>query len=688
MPFNVPTISMFLHLLKQFFTLLALSVIFFQSAGAVKIVRLELEYGSDEAVASGGYDIPKTNKTLDLELYDTEAPITVANFLNYVHSGRYDLSFINRSVFDFVLQTGGVNISIIPNTDPVEILFGEVEESPAILNEPGLPNIRGTIAMAKIEGQQHSATSEWFVNLSDNSDLLDAKNGGFTVFGSIIDDGMDAVDQIATFPVIDLSFLLGSSYSSLPAADLGDFSTEKTSKSNLVLILKAFEITRPILRFEPAIADFGTDVSGNTSGKIIDVVLENSGSEALDIGVIRADLIKAPFSVVSDSCSNTALAPVSATSAASSCMLSLQFLSTENGIFEDSLVIDYSDQANDNTYSVTYNLLGKGSATGFPEITTVNTLDVGTSQVTGGGAAKQNILVKNIGQAPLQIIEISGLSASDFVETNDCFGDTVTIPPEGSCTISVTFKAIILGKQIATLSIESNDPINTIVDIELSGFGDSDLDGVAFDIENAAPNFGDGNFDGTIDRKQNNVASFISQTGEYISLQVEQVHMLANISVAIVDQNDNLPEGVLFKHGLIEYDVIVDSPGSIVEIGLYLPSGDEPTAYYLFGEMGGDSVEKNWYQYPVTQIFSNIMISSSVKNLIKLTAQDGGIGDADNTVNGRIHIGPSIISYSPSEDGGKGGYVNAIYIAFLFTSVLLLRRCNSFCLSSTKLPFT
>ena len=169
--------------------LLVSSLFYMQSAGAVKIVRLELEYGSDTVVASGGYDIPKTNKTVDLELYDDITPITVSNYLEYVNSGAYDLTFINRSIPGLVLQTGGVtNVSapdepIGPGTGPT---FFEVPAFPPIINEPGLTNSRGSIAMAKVAAQfvegggcvvegpnctlidgtgPDSATSEWFLNL-------------------------------------------------------------------------------------------------------------------------------------------------------------------------------------------------------------------------------------------------------------------------------------------------------------------------------------------------------------------------------------------------------------------------------------------------------------------------------------------------------------------------------------------
>ena len=122
-----------------------------------------------------------------VELFDKEAPVTVANFLKYVEDQHFDGTVFHRVVPGFVIQGGG--------------LTAELEQKPTrppIKNEAtnGLENLRGTLSMARTN-DIHSATSQFFVNLTDN-DFLDHSPGqyGYAVFGRVT-DGMDTIDKIA-----------------------------------------------------------------------------------------------------------------------------------------------------------------------------------------------------------------------------------------------------------------------------------------------------------------------------------------------------------------------------------------------------------------------------------------------------------------------------------------------------------
>jgi peptidyl-prolyl cis-trans isomerase A (cyclophilin A) len=145
----------------------------------------------------------------DVELYDDVSPGHVDNFLRYLRDGRYANSFVHRSavveltpggpVVPFVIQGGGFTY----NSDLGPFVFQEgllaIPTYESIVNDFELSNTRGTIAMAR--GMQvNSATSQWYINLRDNGEspaFLDTQNEGFTVFGRVVDPGMQVVDAIA-----------------------------------------------------------------------------------------------------------------------------------------------------------------------------------------------------------------------------------------------------------------------------------------------------------------------------------------------------------------------------------------------------------------------------------------------------------------------------------------------------------
>ncbi len=145
-----------------------------------------------------------------VQLADTVAPLTVANFLNYVNDGDFVNSFFHRLVPGFVLQGGGFTFQ--------DNQFNFVPTDPAVLNEYNISNTYGTIAMAKTSEGPDTATSQFFFNLGDNSENLDAQNGGFTVFGQVMGSGMDVVNLLASKTVWDASSFYGA-FSDLPLID-------------------------------------------------------------------------------------------------------------------------------------------------------------------------------------------------------------------------------------------------------------------------------------------------------------------------------------------------------------------------------------------------------------------------------------------------------------------------------------
>jgi cyclophilin family peptidyl-prolyl cis-trans isomerase len=149
------------------------------------------------AADPGGDPVVELQTTLGalcLRLRPADAPKTVANFLAYVGRGDYDGTLVHRSVPGFVIQGGGYRYDPL-QTDP----YASIPRDPPVVNEPGVSNTRGTVAMARLPDESISATSEWFVNLVDNTGL-DTQNGGFTVFADVVQDTMGVADGIAALP--------------------------------------------------------------------------------------------------------------------------------------------------------------------------------------------------------------------------------------------------------------------------------------------------------------------------------------------------------------------------------------------------------------------------------------------------------------------------------------------------------
>ncbi len=125
---------------------------------------------------------------IEVELYDQDKPVTVQNFIRYVQSGAFENEFSHRLVPGFVVQGGGFSITNRGTTNATIIA---IPTFPPITNEFGLgrrfSNTYGTIAMAKLGGNTNSATSQWFINLTNNA-FLDAAdtNNFFVVFGHVV----------------------------------------------------------------------------------------------------------------------------------------------------------------------------------------------------------------------------------------------------------------------------------------------------------------------------------------------------------------------------------------------------------------------------------------------------------------------------------------------------------------------
>lgn len=123
-----------------------------------------------------------------IELNREKAPISVENFLSYVNKKFYDGTTFHRVIPTFMIQGGG-----FAETNG-RLLQKDVGKPIKNEGQNGLKNLRGTVAMARTSDLD-SATSQFFVNVVDNPDLDYPKNGGYAVFGKVV-EGMDVVEKI------------------------------------------------------------------------------------------------------------------------------------------------------------------------------------------------------------------------------------------------------------------------------------------------------------------------------------------------------------------------------------------------------------------------------------------------------------------------------------------------------------
>ena len=169
-----------------------------------------------------------------VNLFDQSTPKTVDNFLQYIDEQHYTNSVIHRVSPDFVVQGGGFAFE-------GDWPLARIEANPSVINEPVYSNVKGTIAMAKVGGDPNSATDQWFFNLANNASNLDLQNGGFTVFGQVIGDGMTVVERIAGLDLCqDIPM---TEYSSLNCSEQTTPGIENFVVINQITIIDSSEVT-------------------------------------------------------------------------------------------------------------------------------------------------------------------------------------------------------------------------------------------------------------------------------------------------------------------------------------------------------------------------------------------------------------------------------------------------------------
>ncbi|MGI9430398.1 MAG: peptidylprolyl isomerase [Bythopirellula sp.] len=218
---------------------------------ATLVLLLSLSFAAKVVSAGTVVRFDTVEGVFDVQLYDNNMPVTVANFLSYADAGRYDGTVVHRNSDtqgrDFVIQGGGFSLNDPDPPDPNAIIsFDYVVDpsnpDPPINDEPGggvagPSNLRGTIAMAK--SGPNTVTSQWFINQGDNS-FLDSPtrgDGGFSSFGTVLGDGMIVVDAIGDLPLPgDFGFGIGSPFNDLPLRNFSGTAINHVRVANTVTV--------------------------------------------------------------------------------------------------------------------------------------------------------------------------------------------------------------------------------------------------------------------------------------------------------------------------------------------------------------------------------------------------------------------------------------------------------------------
>ena len=547
---------------------------------------------------------------IDIELFDTVAPQTVVNFMNYVNDGDYDGTFFHRSIPGFVVQGGG----FIANTPDGSILTDGaslIPTDPPVENEFNLSNLRGTIAMAKVAAEYDednnlmpgtgpdSATSQWFFNLDDNSANLDNQNGGFTVFARVLGEGMDVVDSIEALPrCVDVAPFpqLCGSFPDVPFAG-----AENLTNDGLVNI-----------------THIGFDDEGDGAIDDLEDAAPNNGDGNNDTVLDSTQQFVASFP--DESGGYTVIEALPQTPITSLNVLGITYAIANadpsgitvdrdfrNGYFGFEL---FNALAGDNVVTVT--LPAGVSPDQFfnygptPDDNNPHWYEFNFDGVTGA--------------------EING-NVINLHYTDGLRGDS-DLAQDGTISVAIGGAASITG----------------------------DGDGISDEVEDGAPNKGDGNADGIPDKQQPNVSSLVDVVnGEYVTVETEPNLLLKNLSIAdgsnILQQSGSNKDlsGLNFTHGFLGFEVKNVAIGGNAKVKIYLSKGERPISFFKFGPTP-DNLVNHLYKFD----FDGETGAEFSGNEVTLHFVDGKRGDSDLTANGVI-VDPGTPAIRASNSGSNGG---------------------------------
>lgn len=341
--------------------------------------------------------------------------------------------------------------------------------------------------------------------------------------------------------------------------------------------------------------------------------------------------------------------------------------------------------------TININLIGE---VGVSDVEVITDLDVGVSSIIGIPAFSE-FEVFNRGSASLSLTayDLTGPDSADYSILTDCSEiSTGSVQPplefNDSCTIVVRLQAGVIGTKTALLTLDSNDPDEPTVTINLSGVGDTDIDGIVASIEQSEPNSGDGNNDLVQDDVQSSVVSFITKAGSYATIASPMATAFVDLALPGNPDVNGSPQGILFDHGVFKFDILV-SPDTPVEMAIYMPQGDASSILYKFGPTPDNTIP-HWYDFSYDETtgtgaryIGNVSIEATgggspiSRSMFIVSFIDGARGDDDLLVNDVITNTMALGSVDNSNEGSSGAIS---WLSLMLTYLLLsgFRRFKMF----------
>lgn len=588
-----------------------------------------------------------------IDLFSTDAPNTVQNFKDYVAAGDYDGMFFHRYAQlqdgnPFVLQTGGYYFD--PSLGP---FFGGgaqaidvITANLPLLNEFSSlhPNTRGTIAMAKVNPVYDasgtlvpgtgpdSATSQWFINLVDNSASLDSTNGGYTVFAEVVGSGMQVVDEIATFGRLATC----TQYEPIPSQPIcPPFSQMPFRLQNNQYLFDNDTLFN--------VQSIGTDADGDGAIDSDEIDGDSAGGpDSAEPNVASAPLIENPSDTIT--------------------------VATPSAAFP---LTDFTVLGN--TYRITRPESRSCTLNGVDLAYGLTSFKV--NGVTPGGSVAVNVIMPMAASpSDYYFYGQEWLTPGNYAAVADWYK---AIPYTGSNGVSITGNMVTLhltdggwgdADKVAdgVITVAPGGPVNTIPPSMLA---DSDCDGVDDSVEfDAANNIADSNNDGIPDANEASVAFLPDLFGKYLTIEslnpsqkLESVRVsdgvliLRRASIAPLAQL-NVPSGI------IDFGISNLPTGGSARLKITMPAGTAVNQFYLLGPDTGN-LQDQWYRFTNDGTTG----ASASGNQVTLDVVDGGRGDRDGVQNGVIYligIPAETIGLDVSKSGGGGCSVSTVATAW------------------------